>query len=65
MEGRIDVERALKIEGARSCSTLILKEIVELDRPNWVDALMEARVSSEVPWQGHKASPKRALVRGS
>ncbi len=47
---------ALKMDGVRSCSNLILKEIVEPDRPNWVDALIEARISSEAPRQGPKAA---------
>jgi DNA-binding Lrp family transcriptional regulator len=45
------VLRTLKIEGARSCSVLILKEIVEPDKPNWIDSLIDARLSNEVPRQ--------------
>jgi DNA-binding Lrp family transcriptional regulator len=41
--------RTLKVEGVRSCSILILKEIVEPDRPNWIDSLIEARISAGAP----------------
>jgi len=51
------VFRTLKIEGVRSCSVHVLKEIVEPDKPNWIDALIEARASSEVT--GQKAGSRR------
>jgi hypothetical protein len=42
------VFRTLKIDGVRSCSVLVLKEIVEPDRPNWIDSLIEMKISNEV-----------------
>ena len=43
------VFRTLKIDGVRSCSVLILKEVMEPDRPNWIDSLIESKVSSGAP----------------
>jgi len=35
-----------ELSGVRWCSILILKEVLEPSRPNWIDALIQARVSS-------------------
>jgi DNA-binding Lrp family transcriptional regulator len=37
---------ALKLEGVRSCSLFIFKEIVEPKRPNWMDGLIEQKIAS-------------------
>ena len=37
---------ALKFEGVRSCSLFISKETVEPKRPNWMDGLIEQKISS-------------------
>jgi DNA-binding Lrp family transcriptional regulator len=37
--------KALEFEGVRSCSLLIFKEIIEPKRPNWIDALIEQKIS--------------------
>jgi len=37
---------ALELEGVRSCSLLIFKEIIEPQRPNWIDSLIEQKISS-------------------
>ncbi|HEV8594193.1 MAG TPA: Lrp/AsnC family transcriptional regulator [Thermoplasmata archaeon] len=39
------VMELLKVRGVRSCSILILKEIMEPARPNWIDALIRAETS--------------------
>jgi DNA-binding Lrp family transcriptional regulator len=36
----------LKLEGVRSCSLFIFKEIVEPKRPNWMDGLIEQKITS-------------------
>jgi hypothetical protein len=36
----------LKLEGVRSCSLFIFKEIVEPKRPNWMDGLIEQKIAS-------------------
>ena len=36
----------LKLEGVRSCSLFIFKEIVEPKRPNWIDGLIEQKIAS-------------------
>jgi DNA-binding Lrp family transcriptional regulator len=36
----------LKLEGIRSCSLFIFKEIVEPKRPNWIDDLIEQKIAS-------------------
>lgn len=36
----------LKIQGVRWCSLLILKEVLEPARPNWIDALIQEEVAS-------------------
>jgi len=38
--------KALEFDGVRSCSLLIFKEIIEPKRPNWIDALIEQKISS-------------------
>jgi DNA-binding Lrp family transcriptional regulator len=35
-----------KLEGVRSCSLFIFKEIVEPKRPNWMDGLIEQKITS-------------------
>ena len=35
-----------KLEGVRSCSLFIFKEIVEPKRPNWMDGLIEQKIAS-------------------
>jgi hypothetical protein len=37
---------AFKLEGVRSCSLFIFKEIVEPKRPNWMDNLIEQIITS-------------------
>ena len=39
---------ALKLEGVRSCSLFIFKEIVEPKRPNWMDGLIEQKITSSI-----------------
>jgi DNA-binding Lrp family transcriptional regulator len=36
----------IKLEGVRSCSLFIFKEIVEPKRPNWMDVLIEQKIAS-------------------
>jgi DNA-binding Lrp family transcriptional regulator len=36
---------ALRLEGVRSCSLFIFKEIVEPKRPNWMDGLIEQKIA--------------------
>ena len=36
----------LKLEGVRSCSLFIFKEIVEPKRPNWIDDIIEQKIAS-------------------
>jgi DNA-binding Lrp family transcriptional regulator len=36
----------LKLKGVRSCSLFIFKEIVEPKRPNWMDGLIEQKITS-------------------
>lgn len=38
--------KALEYDGVRSCSLLIFKEIIEPKRPNWIDTLIERKISS-------------------
>jgi DNA-binding Lrp family transcriptional regulator len=40
------VVRALNLEGVKACTLLIFKETVEPRRPNWIDDLIEQRVSA-------------------
>lgn len=42
------VIKALELEGVRACTLLIFKETVEPKRSNWIDALIEQRVSSRL-----------------
>ena len=35
----------LKLEGVRSCSLFIFKEIIEPKRPNWIDGLIEQKIA--------------------
>jgi len=41
------VLNTLRIDGVRECSLTILKEIIEPRRPNWMDNLIERRISEE------------------
>jgi DNA-binding Lrp family transcriptional regulator len=41
--------KTLKIEGVRSCSMVILKEIVEPNRPNWIDSKIDAMTTARAP----------------
>ena len=50
------VFRTLTIDGVRSCSVLVLKEIAEPDRPNWIDSLIEAKISSSYAPKGAASS---------
>jgi DNA-binding Lrp family transcriptional regulator len=43
----------LKLEGIKRCQLFILKEVIEPKRPNWVDAVIEQRIQSEI----EKAKP--------
>jgi len=43
------VLKTLKIDGVKTCSVLVLKEIVEPGRPNWIDSLIGTKISSESP----------------
>lgn len=36
----------LKLEGTRSCSLFIFKETIEPERPNWMDGLIEQKITS-------------------
>ncbi len=36
----------LKLEGVRSCSLFIFKETVEPKRPNWIDGLIDRKITS-------------------
>jgi DNA-binding Lrp family transcriptional regulator len=36
----------LKLDGVRSCSLFIFKEMVEPKRPNWMDSLIEQKIAS-------------------
>ena len=36
----------LKLQGVRSCSLFIFKETVEPKRPNWMDGLIEQKITS-------------------
>jgi hypothetical protein len=37
----------LRIKGVRWCSLLILKEVFEPTRPNWIDALIQEEIASD------------------
>lgn len=39
--------KALGLEGVRACTLLIFKEVIESRRPNWIDELIERKVSSK------------------
>lgn len=40
------VVKALELEGVKACTLLIFKETVEPGRPNWMDELIEQKISS-------------------
>ncbi len=42
------VIEAIKLEGIKRCQLFILKEVIEPRRPNWIDALIEQRLQSEI-----------------
>jgi len=39
---------AQKLEGVKRCRLFILKEVIEPNRPNWIDSLIESRTKSQV-----------------
>jgi len=41
------VMEALKLEGVRRCILFILKEVIEPQRSNWIDSLIELRINSQ------------------
>jgi len=41
------VMEALKLEGVKRCILFILKEVIEPQRSNWIDSLIELRISSQ------------------
>jgi|SRR5712692_6395845 len=40
------VMHTLRIDGVKQCSLMILKEILEPERPNWLDARIEEKIVS-------------------
>ncbi len=40
---------SMKLEGVRRCSPFILKEIVEPQRPSWIDAFIQEKIASAAP----------------
>jgi DNA-binding Lrp family transcriptional regulator len=55
--------KTLKIDGVRACSIFVLKEMVEPDRPNWIDKMIDLQIL-----EGSSRGPgtrEGALVRRS